>query len=214
MAQIDTPQREPWKALLLEVSEWAKEKKNNPRYRAACAAIRQGATPFTQMRAYPYVLPAAPENARPEQRNALLRVAALAAEYGNRVSHSPGDKRSNSLGRWAYRVAIAEGKNGRAQSVSPDNPGMIAARLAYLHTQDMEEAARSIKRIFEVASTIPGPVPPVNYFDIADTLMRWGNGVSPESQYVRMRVIEEFYSAPQLVVSDQLETLPAKTSEN
>ncbi|MDY5137699.1 type I-E CRISPR-associated protein Cse2/CasB [Actinotignum timonense] len=213
MTQIDTPQREPWKALLLQVLQWAKERDKNPRARAACAVIRQGATPFTQVRAYPYVLPAAPENARPEQRNALLRVAALAAEY-DRVPHSSEGKRRNSLGRWAYRVATAEGKNGRAQSVSPDNPGMIAARLAYLHTQDMEEAARSIKRIFEVASTIPGPVPPVNYFDIADTLMRWGNGVSPESQYVRMRVIEEFYSAPQPKVPDQSESVSAEASEN
>ncbi|MDK7198403.1 type I-E CRISPR-associated protein Cse2/CasB [Actinotignum sanguinis] len=213
MTQIDTPQREPWKALLLEVSKWAKEKKNNPRSRAACAVIRQGATPFTQVRAYPYVLPAVPEDARPEQRNALLRVAALAAEY-DRVPHSHEGKRRNSLGRWAYRVATAEGKNGRSQSVAPDKPGMIAARLAYLHTQDMEEAARSIRRIFEVASTIPGPVPPVNYFDIADTLMRWGNGLSPQSQHIRMRVIEEFYSAPQLAVSDQPETVPAKASEN
>ena len=213
MTQTDAPEQKPWKALLLEVSQWAKERKNNPRCRAACAAIRQGATPFTQMRAYPYVLPAVPDDARPEQRNALLRVAALAAEY-DRVPHSSEKKRRNSLGRWAYRVATAENKNGRAQSVSPDNPGMIAARLAYLHTQDMEEAARAIRRIFEVASTIPGPVPPVDYFDIADTLMRWGNGVSPESQYVRMRIIEEFYSAPQLKVSDQSETVSTQVSEN
>ena len=209
MTQIDTPQREPWKALLYEILQ----RRKDPDYRAARAAIRQGATPFTQVRAYPYVLPAVPEDARPEQRNALLRVAALAAEY-DRVPHSHEGKRRNSLGRWAYRVATAENKNGRAQSVSPDNPGMIAARLAYLHTQDMEEAARSIKRIFDVASTIPGLVPPVNYFDIADTLMRWGNGLSPQSQHIRMRVIEEFYSAPQLAVSDQPETVPAKASGN
>ncbi|MGJ9577833.1 hypothetical protein, partial [Actinotignum sp. GS-2025c] len=77
MTQIDTPQREPWKALLYEILQ----RRKDPDYRAARAAIRQGATPFTQMRAYPYVLPAVPEDARPEQRNALLRVAALAAEY-------------------------------------------------------------------------------------------------------------------------------------
>lgn len=200
--------QEPWEALILEILH----RRDDPEYRTTRAAIRQGFTPFTQVRAFPYVLPSLPENAHSTQRDALLRTAALAAEY-ERIPHSSRGKRLDSLGRWAFRVAASADKYGRSQSIDPINPGMIAARLAYLHTQDMEEAARSIKRIFEFASTIPNPVPAVDYFDICRTLMYWGNGVSPKSQRIRMRILEDFYSAPRIDTSTKSFIKPTQNTE-
>ncbi len=197
MKELESMRREPWVDLLSEILR----KREQEDYKRIKSVISKGATPHTQVYAYSAILPYLPENFQGSERDALLRIAALAADFTD-IPHRSKTSGGLSFGRWAFRIAMTEDKHGHSQSVAPDAPGMIAARLTYLHMQDLEEAARSIRRIFNYAVSLPSLIPPLDYFSLGKTLLRWGNGVSEKSRQVRLSVIEDFYAATSF--SDQV----------
>lgn len=165
-------------------------------YRTQRANIRRGADAFTETFAYPYVYPALPPDATPKQRTTLLRVAALVAEFTNVPAlENETEKKYKPFGVWCAELSSAWAKQksdtGKA-SFDPRNPDHIAQRLAYLHTQDFEEAYRTIWRIMQMANTL-NAAPSCDYIAIYSLLSRWGNGVSEGSRGVRASVLKDYY---------------------
>ncbi|WP_129660540.1 type I-E CRISPR-associated protein Cse2/CasB [Rothia halotolerans] len=198
-------QRSPELALIHEILR----RREHESYRRARAEIRRGASPTTEHYAYPYVIPRLANPADGTSRTVLLRIAALAAEFTAVPPFSPrreiseaerpeGEHRKRStparksLGRWAYELEAA--RSGGTPSLDPDRPGMVASRIAYLHTQDHEEAITAVRRLLQMASGLGARIPDMDYASLYWLFLRWGNGVSEASAQVRRRVLQDFYS--------------------
>ena len=112
-----------------------------------------------------------------------------------------------SLGAWAQRVsAVIASSNGQKFAVDPDNMDAVGKRLQFLHALDAEEAITNIGRIMALAAD-KNNVPALDYFDLFHTMLRWGNGFSPESQAIRRKVLREYFS----VIPDSTSETPKAT---
>ncbi|QRV02137.1 type I-E CRISPR-associated protein Cse2/CasB [Arcanobacterium phocisimile] len=165
-------------------------------FRQQRANIRRGADPFTEHYAYPYIYPALGPDARSEVRKTAVRVAALIAEFTDiPQSQENGERKFKSFGKWCSELSIAwarQKKPDQQVSFDPRNPDAIAQRLAYIHTQDFEEAYKSIWRLMQMANSLTNP-PACDYFSIYRLLSRWGNGVSEQSRALRMQILKDYY---------------------
>ncbi len=158
------------------------------------AALRRGSSLATEHYAYPYVLPYTSDFQSKEQQVALLRATAMLAEYRN----IPTFDRANGVGyrpfgSWCYLLSkhLSEGKQA---SLNPDKPDVVGQRLAYLHTQSLEEAALNIRRLLALADGMHNP-PDLDKYELVKTIIYWGNGLSPASQDNRRQVLRDYYSS-------------------
>lgn len=170
--------------------------RNEKSFRAERSHLRRGADESTQHYAFPYVYPALPENSHPTQKLALTRLAAMAAEFtGVPEFKATENSHYKSFGRWCFEISRAvAAKKGKALNPNPKDPDVIAQRLAYLHTQDIEEAMRTVRRLLQIAESIE-PTPRLDYIALYRLLQRWGNGISQESREVRMAPLRDYYGA-------------------
>lgn len=180
---------EQWRGLVHRILQARDPLTGSTRERAA---IRKGNATATEYYAYPYVLPYLQDNASAAQRTALLRGAALIAEFVD-IPALEKDENYQSFGQWCYRVsyAIAADKQNILNPADPDRVGQI---LAYLHTQNIEEACNSIRRIMQLAAGANTPIP-LDYTALLRLLLRWGNGVSESSKEARLRVLRDYYAS-------------------
>lgn len=184
---------QPWKYLIGRLNTW---RKNRPAHTKELAALRKGANALTEHYAYPYVLPYVKDMSKQEQ-TAFLRVAAMLAEHPNIPVYVPteNEKKYRLFGEWCYQLTCAlSDKKGKAQPVATDSDDFVGQRLAYLHTQDLEEAALSIRRLLSMADSLKAP-PALDTYSLARLLRYWGNGLSPASQENRQRILRDYYSA-------------------
>ncbi|MDR6939705.1 type I-E CRISPR-associated protein Cse2/CasB [Arcanobacterium hippocoleae] len=180
-------------------------------FRKQRANLRRGIDETTEHYAYPYVMPILGPHATKKQRTTLVRMAALTAEFVD-VPPVPKEEKGKSFGRWCSEVsaALAMRRDGEISLFNPDKPDVVAQRLAFLHTQDFEEAFRSVWRLMQIAQSLKS-VPACDYIAVYRLLGRWGNGISDESRSLRMRVLQDYYgNIDNAFVSD----FPAKISQN
>ncbi|AEG82755.1 type I-E CRISPR-associated protein Cse2/CasB [Corynebacterium ulcerans] len=177
--------KQPWTPLVAEFAQRKKDKE----FRAKRSALRAGSGIYTEFRAYSYVLPFLGEKASEAQRTALLRCMAALAEYPDIVSS--GEKATaSSVGQWVNRVAF-DGKQGQSE---PDS--MVASRIKYLHTQDLEEAISSLRRIMAFADRKNMAIK-LNPYQFVELFWYWGNGFTDASTKHRLSVLRDFYSTKQ-----------------
>ena len=148
------------------------------------AALRSGMSITTEYRAYPYVLPYL-GNASPWERMVALRCAAMIAEYADLGTDSD-DVSLLQFGVWASHLA---------QKINDDESvdGMIASRLEYLHTQDVEEAITTIRRILQYAQS-NNFTKKVDFIQLFKTFWYWGNDYNDDSLDHRLQILRDFYS--------------------
>lgn len=181
-----------WHRLISRVSYLAEQDNGHTK---EIAALRRGSSSVTEHYAYPYVLPYASELKTKEQQTALLRVVAMLAEYRKIPAFtSENGAGHRSFGSWCYHLStrIADGK--KKTVLNPDDPDLVGQRLAYLHTQSLEEAILSIRRLLARANTLQNP-PALDKYNLARTLIFWGNGLSPASQENRRQILRDYYSS-------------------
>jgi CRISPR system CASCADE complex protein casB len=149
------------------------------------AALRSGMSITTEYRAYPYVLPYLGDASQQKQKRVVaLRCAAMIAEYADLGADSD-DASPLRFGVWANQLAR---KIGDDDSVD----GMIASRLEYLHTQDVEEAITTIRRILQYAQSA-GFTQRVDFIQLFKTFWYWGNGYNNDSLNRRLQILRDFY---------------------
>ncbi|MEW6871265.1 type I-E CRISPR-associated protein Cse2/CasB [Trueperella pyogenes] len=176
------------------------------------ASVRRGLTAATETYAYPYVLPQLTPGSPLSTEQALLRGAALVAEFKDKIpAYHPGETqegvRRRTFGQWAGLVA-----RNRGELLDPDAPGIIGSRLAYLHTQSLDEASMTIRRILLIASASESRVPAIDYIDLVRTLLFWGRGLTENSRQHRLRIIRDFYRPVLQVESDDESAADAPSS--
>lgn len=162
------------------------------------ALISRGLSSTTESWAIPYVAPYIENLNNKNEWTALLRSAAITAAFtkpnsGNWIPHEAGQK--TKLGRWVYEVQRRSG-NGQAL-LNPSNPDPLAARLALLPNQELEEATQTVRRLLTAAlGRLEGrTAPPLNYFDLTHMFVHWGNGLTENSKWIRTRPLYMFYSS-------------------
>ena len=169
------------------------------------ANLRRGASEFTEHYAYPYVLPYLPEDASAKTKKVALMLSALYAEF-DKIPEFTGSEEQprRTVGSWCQLVSLALQKKGAAPTseLDPRKPDTVGSRLAYLHTQDAEEAITTLRRIFSIANSLEKP-PAVDYEQVFRTFFYWGDGFSAQSKAVRRKVLEHYYSAFSLINSSE-----------
>lgn len=98
------------------------------------------------------------------------------------------------FGVWANHLAR---KIGDDDSVD----GMIASRLEYLHTQDVEEAITTIRRILQYAQS-NSFTQRVDFIQLFKTFWYWGNGYNNDSLNRRLQILRDFYGASNPVTTN------------
>lgn len=202
---MTTSQPAQWHRLINRVSYLAEQ---NGGHAKEIAALRRGNSPVTEHYAYPYVLPYATDLKSKEQQTALLRVTAMLAEYREIPDFDGGNGPGyRSFGSWCYRLSkhLADGKQA---VLNPDDPDVVGQRLTYLHTQPLEEAVLSIRRLLALANSLQNP-PALDKHNLAKTIIFWGNGLSPASQDNRRKLLRDYYSSFNYTVSQAEENSPA-----
>lgn len=183
----------PWETLMGTVNRWRSDRVSFTR---ELAAVRKGATATTEHYAYPYILPYT-QGLRKDQQTALLRLVAMLAEYPDIPVYKSSGQNGVRLtfGRWCYQLTCAlAGKKGGDQPRPGDSGDLVGQRLAYLHTQTLEEAMQSIRRLLSLANSSKN-APALDIYGLARLALYWGNGLSPQSQETRQQILRDYYSA-------------------
>lgn len=141
--------------------------------------LRAGMHPHTQHWALPHVAAYA---SSPAQRTALMRAAAITAEHRN-APHAGGPVRLGHALRDLYRRR--EGAWPGAEMTS------LSRRVLILPSLPLEQAALCLDSLVAFAAAERVPIP---FYDLTRTLLRWGKGLSPQSQAVRQGVVSDFYT--------------------
>lgn len=176
------------------------------------ASVRRGLTFGTEVYAYPFVLPHVPAESPRMAEQSLLRGAALVAEFKDSIpaftpsKDSAGRYHRRSFGQWVGMVA-----RNRGELMDPNTPGMIGNRLAYIHTQSLDEATLTIRRILFVASRGTERAPAIDYIDLVSTLMYWGRGLSTASREHRLRIIRDFYRPQREAPADSIDAITSES---
>ncbi|MFW0121584.1 type I-E CRISPR-associated protein Cse2/CasB [Rothia sp. CCM 9419] len=164
----------------------------------AWSALRKGLVPTLEHYAYPYVLPHLEST---HDQTATLRAIGLIAEFKDIPAQKPdkdGKYQWKSIGTWAAEVtrALAKDRDIELNPDNPDrnNPDRIGQLLAYLHTQNLEEAVRTLYRIMYMTKNLNN-VPAMHFGALINVFTYWGNGISEESREHRLTLIRDYYSA-------------------
>lgn len=188
-----------WEPLYHTLMRWLRDSRTDPhghgdsQWRRIRSSLRRGGSLATEHYAYPYVLPVLGPNATHRERVIALRLCSLIAEHDKFPEFEPSDSfPKRSLGQWCNLVS--RGLSGDASGdFDPTEPDSVAQRLAYLHTQNAEDAIVSIRRIMDLASAADN-MPALDIKDLFRTFFSWGNGLSNTSAKHRRRVLEDYYA--------------------
>lgn len=188
---------EPWEQRLGQILAMRdNHSANQVSWRKTRAELRRGNSAHTEHYAYPYVLPWAGENASQRTQTVLLRLFALVAEFEDIPQLGSDDTHHVGFGQWCYRVSAALARSRGENFVNdPGDPDAVAQRLRFLHTLDAEKAILNASRIMTIAQGLGTYAPAIDYYDLFRTFLRWGNGLSPQSQAVRRRLLRDYYAA-------------------
>lgn len=166
-------------------------------WRRTRAELRRGASAHTEQYAYAHVLPYIDPAASLQQKTTLIRLFAAVAEFDSIPQFQRSEEHPRrTFGQWCHHVSSALARTrGEPFAADPDSPDAVGQRLRFLHTLDTEQALLNVTRIMKLASSLPGPVPALDYFELFRMFLRWGNGLSPQSQHIRRGILRDYYSA-------------------
>lgn len=109
------------------------------------------------------------------------------------------DRTKSSVRRAAAICATATGSpqgqgnlgTSLAMLARQENSDGVEGKVTALPLLDPENAAIALSSLIQRCSHYSIPV---NFYQLADTLGRWGDGLTPDSRRVRQRLVGEFYS--------------------
>lgn len=129
------------------------------------------------------------------QKAGARRAAAIRATHkdcrphrGQRGDSEPSSPRKG-LGRSLAELHRAE---NRGQHPDDRTVNQIVGQVNALPLLDRDNAALVLHQLL---GRCTGAGVPVDFFDLARSLIHWGNGVSPHSQAVRRRIVSDFYGS-------------------
>jgi len=182
--QPETPKREipGWAALIGAVLARRDDRASG----AYLSAVKAGISPATEMQARQFTQSHLGELS-PRAASGARRAAAICAASTGApaVSRKP-------LGESLLDLHLRENTN---TPPSVEKPNSIITTVGALPLLDLESAVQAISQLVgRCAKHGIG----VDYFDLARTLTFWGEGVTPQSQETRARIVSAFYTPKNL----------------
>ena len=153
---------------------------------AYLSAVRAGISPATEMQARQFTQRHLGELS-PRAAAGARRAAAICASSTGApaVSRKP-------LGESLLDLHLRENNN---KPPSVEEPNSIISAVGALPLLDLESAAQSIAQLVgRCAQHSIG----VDFVDLARTLTFWGEGITPQSQETRARIVSAFYTPKNL----------------
>lgn len=175
----------------------------NDRQRGVRAAMAAALVPTTEAYAFAYTEDLASQAGNTQAQAAARRVAGMIATHKEtRLAEAKGSTIGGAIralhhkshGYWP----------GDLDNGTPKQNAIIAEVNA-LPLLPMEQAAQTLALFVGRCGTAGVPV---NFYDLAHTLTRWGNGISPVSVAVRRKVVSQFYTPTPPGVRDTGPTSP------
>lgn len=163
--------------------------RHDPAWAARTANLRLGAHPATEPAARALTdryLTGLSDTQRPGARRAV----ALCAKHPNVHQVAKGTR----MPFGASLAALHAAEFGYAPGAHPDGPARpntITGSVDPLPMLDLDPAVAIIDILLERAARTRTPV---NFFDLAATLIGWGNGISADSHTARTRILTDFYA--------------------
>ncbi|TWP32838.1 type I-E CRISPR-associated protein Cse2/CasB [Leekyejoonella antrihumi] len=150
-------------------------RRDDPGSAGWCASVRRAITSATEVAAYGYTEPH------------LLGLTGWQAKVGAR--------RAAAICAGATGVKAGTGSLGRnlAELRRKATADSVDAKVNILPMLDVENAAGLLAGLVTQCGHHGVGV---NFYALADTLARWGEGLSPASQRARQRIVADYYSAP------------------
>lgn len=168
--------------------------RNNDRQKGVRAALAHALTPATESLAFAYTeaLLAPMENR--QAKTAARRVAGIICTH----KHTPAYRRPEGgnprpLGK-ALRMLhkATQGYDAGDLADGAFRRNQMTMQIDSLPLLPLEEAVQVIALLVGRCGHAGIAV---DFYDMARTLTRWGNGITPASRNVRNRVVEQFYGA-------------------
>ncbi len=186
---IDEP-RPLWVRAVME----ALQTRNRPDLAWKRNELRQGIDAIGEHYAVPHLAPLMAQCHTLQQRDALVRAAALTALN----DHCPQPRRADDQNSTApYRLghalrALTRKRTGKNPTAITANRDSVAGRLALLPEMDFDSAVDTVSALVSFANSERVSV---NFFDLANTLFFWGDGLTDDSVRNRNRVLSDYYGA-------------------
>jgi CRISPR type I-E-associated protein CasB/Cse2 len=146
------------------------------------AAVESGISPYTEARAYPWVLPYVDSAVN---QHAFLRAAAITARHTG-VTNRSGYSIGRSLRALSASIA-------GTPMIDPAKPDGIAKRLMALITLDVDAAADQLDQMIGQAAKHKVEF---DFRAIGTALLCWGDGIDERSVEVRNALLAEYYYMP------------------
>jgi CRISPR type I-E-associated protein CasB/Cse2 len=158
--------------------------------------LRGGIDAIGEHYAVPHLAPLMTECGSLQQRDAIVRAAAITAIN----DHCPQKDSRPVKGQDApvpYRLGhalreLTRQRTGKNPSTTPANRDSVARRLTLLPEMDFDSAVDTVSALVSFANSERISV---NFFDLASTLYFWGDGLTDNSVRTRNRVLSDYYGA-------------------
>lgn len=170
----DTP-APAWVALIGQVIA----RRDDKDYAGQRSALRRGLRPHGQDYATPVVAPFS----RGDNLAALTRAAALPAV------HTAPHRSGVSFGR--AMSELTKRRTGDWPASDPAKRDNIGRRVVLLPRLPMESAVKEMSTLLAFASSEGISI---DYYDLARTILNWGDGLDDESKAVRSSVMVDYYT--------------------
>jgi len=158
--------------------------------------LRGGIDVIGELTAVPHLAPLMGECRGLQQRDAIVRAAAITAIN----DHCPQKDSRPVKGEDAsvpYRLGhalreLTRQRTGKYPSPDPAKRDSVARGLALLPEMDFDSAVETVSILISFANSERISV---NFFDLARTLFFWGDGLTDDSVRTRNRVLSDYYGA-------------------
>ncbi len=192
----DTPAPDEPRPVWVRAVAQALQTRNRPDLAWKRNELRGGIDVIDEHYAVPHLAPLMGECRALQQRDAIVRAAAITAIN----DHCPQRDSRPVKGEDAsvpYRLGhalreLTRQRTGSFPSPDPAKRDSVARRLALLPEMDFDSAVDTVSALVSFANSERISV---NFFDLARTLFFWGDGLTDDSVRTRNRVLSDYYGA-------------------
>jgi len=158
--------------------------------------LRGGIDVVGEHYAVPHLAPLMGQCHGVQQRDALVRAAAITAVNDHCPQRDSRPVKGQDFAA-PYRLghalrALTRQRTGKPPATDPAKRDSVARRLALLPEMDFDSAVDTVAALVSFAHSERISV---NFFDLAKTLFFWGDGLTDDSVRIRNRVLSDYYGA-------------------
>jgi CRISPR type I-E-associated protein CasB/Cse2 len=192
----DTPNPDKARPVWVRAVSEALQTRSRPDLAWKRNELRGGIDLIGEHYAVPHLAPLMGECRGLQQRDAIVRAAAITAindHCPQKTSRSVKGQDSTAPYRLGHALReLTRQRTGKYPSTNPAKRDSVARRLTLLPEMDFDSAVDTLSALVSFANSERISV---NFFDLASTLFFWGDGLTDDSVRTRNRVLSDYYGA-------------------